>query len=368
MFSFPKTSNSTAAEERVQKLNILLKAISRVNQLIVKEKNRIVIFQKLCEYLISTGLFSLVWVGLKVEGNFDVRPVAKAGKSTGYLDEVKITWDEKPTGAGPTGLAIKTRLPQNIQDFTANSRFKAWLEQAKRYDLKSSMALPLVVDGEVIGALNVYSSEVNAFGVDEINLLVEVSEDVGFALQSLENEEKLIKSENRYRVLAEAAHDMIYMFSKDFKIEFVNSYTTRHFKQDSTSLIGKPFVEFFSSEAAERHKKNLEKVLVTGESLYVEAEEDMGGKKLFLGSWLCPVFDETGKAVSVLGISRDISARKLMELQLKQSEANYKNLVDLSPDALVVHSGGKILFLNQAALKMLGADDPQKIIGQPVMN
>jgi len=368
MFSFSKPNNGLQSEDRVQKLNILLKAISRVNQLIVKEKNHTVIFQNMCDYLVSTGLFSLVGVALKVEGSFDVRLVAKAGKSISYFDQVKITWDETPTGMGPARMAIKTRLPQIIQDLTANTKFKTWLEQAKLHDLKSAMVLPLIVNGEVIGVIGVYSPTVNAFGVDEINLLVEISEDIGFGLQSIENEEKLRQSEKRYRALAEAAHDLIYVIDKDFKVEFVNSFTAKHFKQDAVSLVGKPYIDFFSSEAAERHKKNLEKVLVTGEPLYMESEEDLGDKKSFLGSWLCPIFDDKGKPTSVLGISRDISARKLIEIQLQQSEQNYKNLVDLSPDSLFVHGGGKILFVNQTALKMLGADDPKKIIGQPVMN
>lgn len=179
---------------------------------------------------------------------------------------------------------------------------------------------------------------------------------------------KLKESENWYRTLVEAAHDMIYVINKNFQLEFVNSFAAKYLKKDAAELIGKQHAEFFPPKIAERHEENLKKVLKTGQSLYSEADEIMCGKRIFLGSWLCPIFDEKGKVNAVLGISRDITSRKILELQLSQSEESYRNIVELSLDAMIVHREGKIIYINKAALIMMNTDDPQKIIGQPLMN
>ena len=39
---------------------------------------------------------------------------------------------------------------------------------------------------------------------------------------------------------------------------------------------------------------------------------------------------------------------------LRDSEARYRNLVELSPDGIVVHQNGRIVFVNSAGLKTLG--------------
>ena len=168
--------------------------------------------------------------------------------------------------------------------------------------------------------------------------------------------------------MTEAAHDIIYIINKDFQIDYVNNFAAKCLKKDAVEVIGKKDIEIFPPEIAARHKKNLEKVLSTGESLYYEAEDELGDKKMFLGTWLSPIFDDKKKVVAVLGISRDITFRKNLETQLAESEKTYHSLVDSSLDALVIHDGGKIIYVNQSALKMLGTNNLQKIIGRNVMD
>ncbi len=53
---------------------------------------------------------------------------------------------------------------------------------------------------------------------------------------------------------------------------------------------------------------------------------------------------------------------------LQESEHRYKQLVELSPDAIVVHSKGKIVFANSATLKMFRAEKPEDIVGKDVFS
>jgi diguanylate cyclase (GGDEF)-like protein/PAS domain S-box-containing protein len=51
---------------------------------------------------------------------------------------------------------------------------------------------------------------------------------------------------------------------------------------------------------------------------------------------------------------------------LRESEERYHRLVELSPDAILVHADGEIVFINGAGIKLLGADTCGQIVGRPI--
>ncbi|WP_290596347.1 MULTISPECIES: PAS domain S-box protein [unclassified Archaeoglobus] len=69
-----------------------------------------------------------------------------------------------------------------------------------------------------------------------------------------------------------------------------------------------------------------------------------------------------------LYILRDITERKEVERKLKESENMYRTLVELSPDAIVVHDGQKIVFANRRAAELSGFEKPEEMVGLPIMN
>ncbi|HYY98007.1 MAG TPA: EAL domain-containing protein [Pyrinomonadaceae bacterium] len=51
---------------------------------------------------------------------------------------------------------------------------------------------------------------------------------------------------------------------------------------------------------------------------------------------------------------------------LRESEERYHRLVELSPDAILVHAGGEIVFVNGAGVRLLGAEAGGQIVGRPI--
>lgn len=60
--------------------------------------------------------------------------------------------------------------------------------------------------------------------------------------------------------------------------------------------------------------------------------------------------------------------RRRIERALRDSGARYRLLIDLSPDAVFVHSGGRFILINQAGARLLGAETPDEIVGRYVMD
>jgi len=49
------------------------------------------------------------------------------------------------------------------------------------------IALPLISEGQSIGALNVYSDQLDAFGTKEVELLTELADDLAYGIKALRN-------------------------------------------------------------------------------------------------------------------------------------------------------------------------------------
>jgi PAS domain S-box-containing protein len=183
-----KVAELEESERELIYLDSLLKSIRSINQLIVRESDKTKLLKAACTILLKVREYRFVWIGLVEEGHKRVIPVAKAGVEDSYLDSVEITWDDRPSGRGPTGTAIKTRKPDLIKNIPKNPRAATWREEALKRGYRSSAAIPLVYGDRVYGALNVCSSHPDGFNKAEVGLLVEVSSDLAFALSAIEEE------------------------------------------------------------------------------------------------------------------------------------------------------------------------------------
>jgi len=81
-----------------------------------------------------------------------------------------------------------------------------------------------------------------------------------------------------------------------------------------------------------------------------------------------PMRNAGGDIVQVIEIAQDVTERKQMMDALQKNEEKYRKLVELTPDGLLIHTGGKIVFSNTAAANMMGAAKPDDMIGKNLID
>jgi PAS domain S-box-containing protein len=68
----------------------------------------------------------------------------------------------------------------------------------------------------------------------------------------------------------------------------------------------------------------------------------------------------------LIGMIENITERKRAEEALRESEERYRSLVELMPDAVVVHQDGIIVYVNSACVRIAGGRGPEDFVGKPV--
>jgi two-component system cell cycle sensor histidine kinase/response regulator CckA len=107
---------------------------------------------------------------------------------------------------------------------------------------------------------------------------------------------------------------------------------------------------------------------VVDEEHSLKWEDGSGVQRVYLNVSATSIRDRQGSIIAAVATYTDITARKQALAALRQSEERYRSLVELSPDAILVHTQGKIVFVNPAAVKLFGAITRSDLVGQPIMD
>lgn len=125
-------------------------------------------------------------------------------------------------------------------------------------------------------------------------------------------------SEARYRVLTEAAQDAIYVLDPDGTVAYANGYVAALIGADPEALIGRPVQDVLPPEVAEMTERGVASVLRDGTCLRSTHTSGVTGAERWYDSQLVPVPDGDGGVSSVLGITRDVTARRRMEQEQEE--------------------------------------------------
>lgn len=182
----------------------------------------------------------------------------------------------------------------------------------------------------------------------------------------IKSERVLRESEAKHRSLIESAPDAMYVQAEGI-IVYMNEACRRLFSvKDTDDYLGRPVLDLVHPD--EREATNRSVTQFFDKQTPVEFSEQrrlrLDGTDFPATVSIRPInWDGTSSGLVVV---RDISYQKAMESARAESEARYKHLLDISPDAIYVHQDGRIVLINDAGVKLFGAKSTEAMIGMSV--
>ena len=186
------------------------------------------------------------------------------------------------------------------------------------------------------------------------------------------SEEALRESENRFRLLAENSTDMISRHDAQGRYLYVSPACRTLLGYAPEEMLGQPAFEFIHPDDWERVARSLAFILqqpVTSTTIFRARHKN--DQYVWLETTSHTIFDaERGTALEVHAASRDVSARRLAELALQESEERLRAIIDNAPygaHLYQVEPADRLVFIgaNQAADLLLHIDH-QQFIGKTI--
>ncbi|MEJ2366358.1 MAG: PAS domain S-box protein, partial [Deltaproteobacteria bacterium] len=170
-----------------------------------------------------------------------------------------------------------------------------------------------------------------------------------------EDSAELFESEQRHRSLSEASADPIVVYDLAARVTYVNPAFSQTFGWSIDELKGKS-VDFVSEENRQEIQEALERMLRGKKVQSFDTRRlTKEGRLLDVELRTSLFFDRDGHPAGNIVILRDVTESRRRERALRESEKQYRNLVD---NALVgiykTDLEGNILYANEALIEMLG--------------
>jgi PAS domain S-box-containing protein len=296
-----------AAARRIERLTSLYAALSRTNESIFRETDRLALCRAVCEIAVIQGRLVSASIRLYDSEERMLKPFCGHGPLEGWIGERATPLDEPQARAA---WVARERRHYISNDLLNDSQASGARADALRVGVRASGTFPLTVDAELAGVFSVYAGETGFFDAELTGLLDEMARNLSFAFSRLRSAQALRTSEADYRMLFDASPDAIRVMC-DGRVVLVNPACVRLFGlRSAAEMIGRVTRDSIDPEhraqAAQRIRIVIDerRAVPRIEQLLIRAD----GSRVLAEVVTLPV-QYTGKPAA-LSILRDLTERK----------------------------------------------------------
>ncbi|HEV7231819.1 MAG TPA: PAS domain S-box protein [Bacteroidia bacterium] len=191
-----------------------------------------------------------------------------------------------------------------------------------------------------------------------------------------EAELSLKENEEKFRMLAENAQDVIFKFSflPEPHYEYVSPSVLKLTGYTPEEFYADPYLSFKITHPGDLHilgdsekvlREKINVVDVVNHSTVLRwIRKD--GTVIWTETRNIPAFDDRGNMIALEGISRDITRSKKDEEALRDSEERFRILSNASIEGIILSERGIIIDINERFLEIFGFEDRSEVLGRPV--
>ncbi|MEZ0607922.1 PAS domain S-box protein [Fibrella sp. WM1] len=295
-----------------------------------------------------------------------------------YVDESfqgNMRFTKKRLGSGLTEYTIRANKPLFLHDTDIYR-----LAQEHQIDLygqqqpKLMLTAPLRIGDEITGIIGVKSyNDPNRYGPRDLELLEFISGQVALAIARKQAEAALNKQTARLNAIFDSSTYLIWSVNKAMQLTTFNQNYAQLIEQLTNE---KPRL-FLSAEkqgwrgVGDDNRRLLDeryKQAFRGQRQNFEMRFEMAGKESWLELHLNPILLTGGVIEEVSGIARDITNRKVAQLNLERSEEKFRGIFENLQDIYVrVDRHGHVTMVSPSVFKRSGYT-PDEVLGENALN
>lgn len=181
----------------------------------------------------------------------------------------------------------------------------------------------------------------------------------------------LVESEARLRNVLDALPHLIYVKDREDRYLLANRASAEFLGQSSETVVGRTFADFARNPGdAAQMADNDARVRAAGGMVVLPAQPitDAAGSTRVFSATCVPMHFSADHPDALLGILVDVTERRAIEQALRETREYLETLIDLMPDALIVHDSGVVRYANREAARMAAAIDDRPLIGSNLLD
>ncbi len=328
-----KAEEKLITDKNLYKAKNLYAFISQVNQNIVRVKDETTLFLNSCHLATDFGKFKMSWVGLF---DFDKKTISLV-EQYGIPDEdlgLFSNYAYQTSDVEDHILRSGTYFVSN--DIKNDPKLENFKVYALKRNLNSCIVLPIKKSGTIIGTFNLYSTEHNFSGADEVKLLEEVTNDISFALdifekdrKQRETDKKIVKNEkrrvfdkNNLNALINNTQDLMWSVDSSYNLITANKPFDEMAKDTFGKIVEKGSSVLsvgYTAKVLEEFKNSYDRTF-SGE-MFTEVKYFAKPLELWSEISYSPIRKEN-KIIGAACFSRNITERKKTEIEREKMLAN----------------------------------------------
>jgi PAS domain S-box-containing protein len=219
------------------------------------------------------------------------------------------------------------------------SQGPAWLPHPALPEAGSELVVPIKLGEQVLGVLDVGNDTVGSLDEEDELILLGLCGQIAIVIHNHQTEmdrwqaeQTLLQERTLLRTLIDNVPDLIYVKDTESRFIISNIANARLMGTTPDELVGKTDLDFHPQELAEKYYADEQVLFQSGQPLIGEEEPivDSEGNKGWLLTTKVPLWDSEGNIIGLVGISRDITARKQMEETLARWATEFETVAQVS--------------------------------------
>lgn len=178
-------------EHKINRLDRIRAVAAGISSAMLRTRDRDPLLQEACRVAVQEGVFQFAWASVFDHEAAAARVVAMDGVGADSRDFVEALARQTPAHEQPDTRALLSGKSMVINDLLAQPAFAAQRKTLHAHACHAAAAFPLLVAGRPVAALSLLARQRNFFDDDELALLNWLTKDLSYALENIENAQRL---------------------------------------------------------------------------------------------------------------------------------------------------------------------------------